>query len=178
MSQLIALIIAIALGAIVTAIGYVFLGDAFTSNSERGVALQFVNQGSQVEMAMTAFRASNAASAWDTDSATTLASLENSGFLKSGLVAPQGDYVLVQDAAADNSVYLTVQSADLTDAVCGEIEELAGRDATLESSAFAGVPTGAEVTTALGAIADGSQRYLCIDDATTATNNVFIYEVE
>jgi type II secretory pathway component PulJ len=39
MSQLIALIIAIALGAIVTAIGYVFLGDAFTKNSEKGIAL-------------------------------------------------------------------------------------------------------------------------------------------
>ncbi len=65
MSQLIALIIAIALGAIVTAIGYVLLGDAFTNNSIKGLAQQLINQGSQLEIAFMAYKATNGISAYD-----------------------------------------------------------------------------------------------------------------
>ena len=65
MSQLIALIIAIALGAIVTAIGYVFLGDAFTNNSTKGLAQQLINLGSQLEIAFMAYKATNGISAYD-----------------------------------------------------------------------------------------------------------------
>ena len=54
MSQLIALIIAIALGAIVTAIGYVFLGDAFQNQSGKAEAQKILVQAEQIEVAMIA----------------------------------------------------------------------------------------------------------------------------
>jgi hypothetical protein len=179
MSQLIALIIAIALGAIVTAIGYVFLGDAFTSNSERGVALQFVNQASQMEMAMTAFRASEAGSAFSTDFTTTLTTgdltdglgLVDEGFLKDIIVAPQGDYVLLQDGT-NGPVYLVSQSADLTAAVCASIEDLVDGDDTVTAQAFTAPAAPAEITTALG-----TNRYGCFTDSTTP-GSLFAYEVE
>ena len=178
MSQLIALIIAIALGAIVTAIGYVFLGDAFTQNSERGVALQFVNQGSQVEMAMTAFRAENARTSFDTDWDTTRVDgtnndgLVDTGYLKDGLVAPQGAYSLVQDGT---DVFLVVDSALLTQAVCTQIARLSGDDVnangyTLPAAATAGA---SDVNTALN-----GERYGCFTNTGTSGNHVFAYEVE
>lgn len=182
MSQLIALIIAIALGAIVTAIGYVFLGDAFTSNSERGVALQLVNQGSQVEMAMTAFRATNAGSAfvndWDltrnNDGAGAVGDtngLEAEGFLKPGILAPQAAYTLVADS--DSNVYLVAQGSDLSADVCGEIQDLATGVDTVSEVEFTAIATGDEVEGAL----DGN-RYGCFQDTTTTTEHVFAYQVE
>lgn len=56
MSQLIALIIAIALGAIVTAIGYVFLGDAFQEQSTKAEAQKILVQAEQIEAAMIAYK--------------------------------------------------------------------------------------------------------------------------
>ena len=56
MSQLIALIIAIVLGAIVTAIGYVFLGDAFTDQSVKAEAQKILVQAEQIEAAMIAYK--------------------------------------------------------------------------------------------------------------------------
>ena len=56
MSQLIALIIAIALGAIVTAIGYVFLGDAFQNQSVKAEAQKILVQAEQIEVAMIAYK--------------------------------------------------------------------------------------------------------------------------
>ena len=172
MSQLIALIIAIALGAIVTAIGYVFLGDAFTQNSERGVALQFVNQASQLEMAMIAYRAENAITAYDTDLATTLVDATNTdglvddGFLKGGFVAPQGDYALV---LTGSDVHLSVTAAItvLSNAVCSEIEELAGRNGD--------VVVATDIAAATAAL---DTRYGCFGDNATPVNNMFVYEVE
>jgi len=184
MSQLIALIIAIALGAIVTAIGYVFLGDAFTSNSERGVALQMVNQGSQVEMAMTAFRATNASSAFVTDwtltrnnngagAAGTTNGLEAEGFLKAGIVPPVGTaYELTQDS--NQNVFLSVSApvAELSLNVCQEIVGLAGGDSE------AALTVAADVATAAGQLLTDGDRYGCYANAATATNNIFVYQVE
>lgn len=59
MSQLIALIIAIALGAVVTAIGYVFLGDAFTDQSIKAEAQKILVQAEQIEAAMIAYKVDN-----------------------------------------------------------------------------------------------------------------------
>jgi type II secretory pathway pseudopilin PulG len=56
MSQLIALIIAIALGAIVTAIGYVFLGGAFADQSVKAEAQKILVQAEQIEAAMIAYK--------------------------------------------------------------------------------------------------------------------------
>jgi hypothetical protein len=191
MSQLIALIIAIALGAIVTAIGYVFLGDAFTKNSEKGVALQFINQASQVEMAMTAYRAENARSAFVTDWNETQVDttsgageekgLVDTGYLKAGIAAPQGDYVLFQDATS-NKVYLVAEHADLSDSVCQQINKVAGfglykdlvnTDNTVDS-AFS---TAATVTALTVETAINSRKFSCAQAADTDTN-VFIYSVE
>ncbi len=185
MSQLIALIIAIALGAIVTAIGFVFLGDAFTRNSERGVALQLVSQASQIEMAFTAHRAEQARSAFDTSFDVTLVDATNEdglvdlGYLKDVVVPPQGDYSLLANAG---DVYLvssgTGANGDvITENVCQEVERLAGRDRAFD------VPA-----TALGTIADtgvvanvagalGSNAYGCYVDV-AGSGFAFAYEVE
>ena len=182
MSQLIALIIAIALGAIVTAIGYVFLGDAFTSNSERGVALQMVNQASQVEMAMTAYRAENAASAWSgdgtnsfTDYSSTEAELVNENFLKDSVVSPvqnptvptDGGYQMFND---NGNTFIVVQAdvSSLSNNVCSEIEQLAGRD---------GSAVTLDPFTLTQALTVVDTRYHCFTN-TGATQNYFIYEVE
>jgi len=187
MSQLIALIIAIALGAIVTAIGYVFLGDAFTSNSERGVALQLVNQGSQIEMAMTASRAVNAASAADVvdfsagtadehyDDLTEV--LVAGGFLKDVPVSPivdtngdSVDYTLFEDVdgtTSKSTVYAVVDSADVSANVCQEVEELAGR-----SSAPATANT---ATDAIASLKTSNSRFGCFD---STAGYLSIYKVE
>ncbi len=188
MSQLIALIIAIALGAIVTAIGFVFLGDAFTKNSERGVALQLVSQASQIEMALTAHRAENAKSAFDTNYATTLVDsvdengLVDLGYLKDVVVAPQGSYSLVQDTSvgAKNALYLVASGANasgdsISANVCQEVEKLAGRTTApvdLTAVAFA-TPTGPELTAGLG-----SNVYACFTDGEATPAFSFVYQVE
>lgn len=178
MSQLIALIIAIALGAIVTAIGYVFLGDAFTSNSERGIALQLVNQGSQIEMAMTAFRASNAVSAFDTNYATTMVDGSNNdglvdlGFVKETIVSPieSATYALMQDTAGQDT-FLVLDGANLSNAVCLEIEDLAGRELA-DASALTALAGTIDGDAAEGVL---TSRYGCYD---SDAGNVFVYEVE
>lgn len=56
MSQLIALVIAIVLGAVVTAIGYVFLGGAFAEQSVKAEAQKILAQAEQIEAAMVAYK--------------------------------------------------------------------------------------------------------------------------
>ena len=56
MSQLIALVIAILLGAIVTAVGYVFLGGAFAEQSVKAEAQKILTQAEQIEAAMIAYK--------------------------------------------------------------------------------------------------------------------------
>jgi len=176
MSQLIALIIAIALGAIVTAIGYVFLGDAFTKNSERGVALQFVNQASQVEMAMVASRAESAKSAFVTGTTPVLAwentsdALAASGHLKTGVTAPQGDYTMFQDADKNTFLVVDATTSVLSAAVCGQINKLAGTNI----SGVGYVPAAAADFAAADTALNGA-RYGCF---TGGTGFLFAYEVE
>lgn len=185
MSQLIALIIAIALGAIVTAIGYVFLGDAFTSNSERGVALQLVNQASQVEMAMTAYRAVNAGDVWtasgaagtnSTDDFTTVMTHANGlvtgGFMKDIPIAPTETAAFgLQNNSGDIYLVLNADKAELSDAVCLEVRQLAGEAADDEIADA----TIADTNTATLVTALDTDRYNCFTDG---TNNVFFYGVE
>lgn len=183
MSQLIALIIAIALGAIVTAIGFVFLGDAFTRNSERGTALQLVSQASQVEMAMTAHRAEQAASAFDTDYQTTLddgadAGLVTLGYLKDEVVAPQGTYSLLRNGA---DVFLVSSGANaagtvISRNVCQEVEVLAGRDRDFGAVGSELVDV-ASISAATISTALDTDAYGCYTVA-AAENFVFAYEVE
>jgi ABC-type multidrug transport system fused ATPase/permease subunit len=189
MSQLIALIIAIALGAIVTAIGYVFLGDVFTSGSAKGLAQTFISQASQLEMAMTAFRAENAGSAFVTSFALTMSNdgagstgstngLIPEEYLKSIMAAPlELTYTLVE---ASGDVFLVSQGTDLTQDVCRHISGLAinrGQvDVATMTSAdveFNAIATGAEVNGALGNL-----RFGCFQDTTTTTEHVFAYSVE
>tara|TARA_Y100000588_G_scaffold324551_2_gene357793 strand:- start:13945 stop:14511 length:567 start_codon:yes stop_codon:yes gene_type:complete len=59
MSQLIALVIAIVLGAVVTAIGYVFLGGAFAEQSVKAEAQKILAQAEQIEAAMIAYKLDN-----------------------------------------------------------------------------------------------------------------------
>ena len=59
MSQLIALVIAIVLGAVVTAIGYVFLGGAFSEQSVKAEAQKILTQAEQIEAAMVAYKLDN-----------------------------------------------------------------------------------------------------------------------
>lgn len=189
MSQLIALIIAIALGAIVTAIGYVYLGDAFTNNSVRGNALTLIGQGSQLEMAMTAYRASNAGSAFETDYTLTLSNdgaggsgstngLIPEGYLKSDLSPPLGlTYTLLQDSG---DVYLVAQGTEISQDLCRELKGMAQGTGAVAATAvtsssveFTNPATGGEVAGALG-----STRYDCFQDTTTTAEHVYIYEVE
>lgn len=186
MSQLIALIIAIALGAIVTAIGYVFLGDAFTSNSERGVALQLTNQGSQMEMAMSGYRATNAKSAADAVDFTTGTAVEHynsltgelvaKNFLKDKPISPIIDtngnsvaYNLFQDVDTNNkkTVYMVVDSGDLGADLCKEIEELAGRSGTVVEQA--------DATAAIAKLKDDSSRFGCYD---STVGHLAIYKIQ
>jgi hypothetical protein len=176
MSQLIALIIAIALGAIVTAIGYVFLGDAFTQNAERGVALQFVNQASQMEMSMTAYRADKASSAHATGEsfAQTTTKLVDADFLKDALVAPQGIYSAL-DNTTEGDVFLLVNN-DGTDslissAVCTEINKVSNGTSEIRTSVD--VTTGALAKTALA-----GARFGCFSTDGAAAPYQIVYEVE
>jgi type II secretory pathway pseudopilin PulG len=73
MSQLIALIIAIALGVVVTAIGYVFLGDSFTNQSVKAESQKILVQAEQIEAAMIAYK------------------INNGGVIKLGESDPNGD---------------------------------------------------------------------------------------
>tara|TARA_Y100001956_G_C4099756_1_gene177055 strand:- start:764 stop:1324 length:561 start_codon:yes stop_codon:yes gene_type:complete len=186
MSQLIALIIAIALGAIVTAIGYVFLGDAFTSNSERGVALQLVNQASQVEMAMTAYRAVNAGDVWtasgaagtdaEADFTTVMTNdpngLVTGGFMKDIPIAPTNVANFgLQNNSGDIYLVLNAANTELSNDVCLEIRQLAGEDADDEIADA----TIADTNTATLVTALDTDRYNCF---TNGTNNVFFYSVE
>jgi hypothetical protein len=188
MSQLIALIIAIALGAIVTAIGYVFLGDAFTKNSERGVALQFINQGSQVEMAMTAYRAENARSAaFDGSTALSFALLQTSdgsagivgtaapltddglvekGYLKSGVVAPQGSWALVN---YDTDKFAMVSNSDKISAnVCQALNKIQNNVEAIGTAV-------ADSTAAVAAL--GEAKFRCFE-ATDTSGYAIVYSVE
>jgi hypothetical protein len=191
MSQLIALIIAIALGAIVTAIGYVFLGDAFTKNSERGVALQFINQGSQVEMAMTAYRAENASSAGFNGSTAlaTFALLQSNdgsgsavvtsglatndglvvqGYLKDGVVAPQGSWTL--EAGAGTHLYMVSSDAKISSNVCAALNKIQNNDESItEASTVALAVTALETT---------KGKFRCYKDAAVATLHTVVYNVE
>ena len=191
MSQLIALIIAIALGAIVTAIGYVFLGDAFTKNSEKGVALQFINQASQVEMAMTAYRAENARTAFDTSWALTQTNaagddgLVFQGYLKSGITAPQGDYTLV---GGTEGVFLVSEHEDVSDSVCQQINKVAGFEAysvinqaakaTADTNDEALMPTALVTTSTLADAALNGHKFSCTETFGDSDSGTFIYEVE
>jgi hypothetical protein len=186
MSQLIALIIAIALGAIVTAIGYVFLGDAFTKNSERGVALQFINQGSQVEMAMTAYRAENAKSAGLVGTASHgFADLQNNdgtivnsgtatdglvfqGYLKEGVVAPKGAWTLEQNSTDSTKLVMVSNSADISVNVCKALNKIQNN---VEAVAVA-----ADSQTAADAL--GQSKFRCFADNATATTHIVAYSVE
>ena len=187
MSQLIALIIAIALGAIVTAIGYVFLGDAFTKNSEKGVALQFVNQASQVEMSMTAYRAENAKSAGLVGSAAfDFAGLQSNdgtivnsgtvddglvfqGYLKSGITAPQGTWTL-EKSATDLSLYMVSSDAEVTATVCAAINKVHNGDAS--------IAVAADVTAVVAALETSGDKFRCFADNATATLHTVAYNVE
>lgn len=147
MSQLIALIIAIALGAIVTAIGYVFLGDAFSNNSLKGQVQQLINQGQQLELAFTAYKASNGKSAYDEMIANNVSAsyanyyeetndlLVNENYLKSSLskVIPMANYQMLETNTGTRSKVL-YQIDQINDDICAEINTAAGLTPTDASS--------------------------------------------
>ena len=176
MSQLIALIIAIALGAIVTAIGYVFLGDAFTKNSEKGMALQFINQGEQVAMTMVAYRAENAKTAFDSSWINTEAELVSKGYLKDGLIPPVGVYYMSELSSTLPPVMLHVDTGfnktkgSLSAEVCEQIEKVAGRSLPLTSLT-------ANNTAAMYTAIQG-KRFGCFVSFFDSNEHVFIYSAE
>jgi hypothetical protein len=65
-------------------------------------------------MSMTAYRAENAKSAFDTDWSTTKTALETAGYIKSGLTASEGTYTLYNSATVDG-IYLVMESDKLGD---------------------------------------------------------------
>ena len=87
MSQLIALIIAIALGAIVTAIGYVFLGDAFQEQSTKAEAQKILVQAEQIEAAMIAYK------------------VDHGGQIDLGDSDPNGDGCTDEATCSDNQIF-------------------------------------------------------------------------
>lgn len=171
MSQLIALIIAIALGAIVTAIGYVFLGDAFTKNSERGVALQFLSQASQIEMAMVAYYAEQTKTSYSADWATTKTELETEGYLKGGANSPMGAYKMYSSTDGTFLVVDDLIATGISENVCLQISKLSGD--TTGALTVSDITDAATANTALS-----TTRYNCFKDAATATKYIFAYKVE
>ena len=87
MSQLIALIIAIALGAIVTALGYVFLGNAFANQSVKAEAQKILVQAEQIELAMIAYK------------------VDNGGIIRLGLSDPLGNGCTDTATCSDNDIF-------------------------------------------------------------------------
>lgn len=126
MSQLIALIIAIALGAIVTAIGYVYLGDAFTSNSAKGTAQQLINASSQLEMAFLAYKATNGTSPYHWDYSVIESTLITDNYLKDALVSPTGQNFDVVEHMALGKKYLLLTGTELSKEVCDQVNEFKG----------------------------------------------------
>tara|TARA_B100002019_G_scaffold289664_1_gene305727 strand:- start:237 stop:728 length:492 start_codon:yes stop_codon:yes gene_type:complete len=128
MTYLIALIIAIALGAVIALLSFVNIGSGFGNQSAAAKAQQFSQAGSQLEVAMAAYNADNAGSAFDTDLAGTVGNLENDAsgdnWLKEAPVKPTGTGTLSlqQDG---NDVYLTLDG--VSDQICDEINNLGGQ---------------------------------------------------
>ncbi len=134
MSQLIALIIAIALGAIVTAIGYVYLGDAFTNNSAKGTAQQLINTGSQLEMAFMAYKATNGTSPYHWDYSVVETTLITDKYLKDALISPTGEnFQLVEHTAEDNK-FLILTGTELSEGICDQVNEFKGGFTNWEST--------------------------------------------
>lgn len=59
MSQLIGIIIAVLLGAIVTAFAYVYLGAAYAEQSTKAEAQKILNQAEQIEASLIAYKVDN-----------------------------------------------------------------------------------------------------------------------
>ena len=127
MTYLIALIIAIALGAVIALLSFVNIGSGFGNQSAAAKAQQFSQAGSQMEVAMAAYLADNAGSAFSTDLAGTVGNLESDpsgdNWLKEAPVAPTGQGALSLEQGTDG-VYLLLSAP--TDAVCDEINALSG----------------------------------------------------
>lgn len=90
MSQLIALVIAIVLGAVVTAIGYVFLGGTFADQSTKAEAQKILVQAEQIEAAMIAYKVDNGGviklgESTDFDNNEIFSHLVEDGYLKSNI---------------------------------------------------------------------------------------------
>ncbi len=170
MSQLIALIIAIALGAIVTAIGYVFLGDAFTDNSLKGQVQQIINQQNQIEVALTAYKAVNGISAHTVmlnnaggypDTSLfyddTLQILIDENYLKDApnKLIETGTYLMNTYVNGSFSKVIT-EIYDVPEDVCNEINRLAGLDAE--------TPSEFQIITY-----NGTRRFHCYNDSMMGT---------
>tara|TARA_B100000700_G_scaffold331796_1_gene468939 strand:+ start:41401 stop:41904 length:504 start_codon:yes stop_codon:yes gene_type:complete len=131
MTYLIALIIAIALGAVIALLSFVNIGSGFGNQSAAAKAQQFSQAGSQLEVAMAAYNADNAGSAFEQaatqDLAGTVDRLEadpsGDNWLKEAPVAPTGQGNLTLEQGTDG-VYLLLSAP--TDAVCDEINALGG----------------------------------------------------
>ena len=173
MTYLIALIIAIALGAVIALLSFVNIGSGFGNQSAAAKAQQFSQAGSQLEVAMAAYLADNAESGFTTDLGTTVGVLQGDNWLKESPVAPTGQGVLglYQNG---NDVYLTL-STDGTDSpsndVCSEIQNLGGNAASGTIIADATSLDGSSVSAFTG-----TARLLC--DAATAGGNVAVFKVE
>ncbi len=178
MSQLIALIIAIALGAIVTAIGYVYLGDAFTNNSAKGKAQQIINQGSQLELMWMGYKAQEGKIPYDigTGRSSIMPNLIDKGFLKEELISPFGaNYTLRGDifnAGDPANFYITVydiggNSVDLE--LCKEYNKLYVGDETIHN--FGASAGGASVWSV-----HDTEQSGCYHDS-SSNDYVIVYEI-
>lgn len=105
MSQLIALVIAIVLGAVVTAIGYVLLGGIFADQSVKAEAQKILVQAEQIEAAMVAYK------------------VDHGGLIKLGPSDPNGDgdfsdneifAYLVEEGYLKQDVNLTLSDLSLS----------------------------------------------------------------
>lgn len=99
MSQLIGIIIAVLLGAIVTAFAYVYLGSAYAEQSTKAEAQKILNQAEQIEAALIAYK------------------VDNGGVIKLG---PSNE----ADPSAENEIFkYLVQDGYLKESVNSAIEE-------------------------------------------------------
>lgn len=170
MTYLIALVIAIALGAVIALLSFVNIGSGFSGQSATAKAQQFAQAGSQLEVAMSAYRAAESGSAFTTDLAGTVGALGE--WIKESPISPiDGSALVLTQPTLGGSVYLSVTGTPtgttgvLSNDICLEIQELAGSTIDITGAS--------DLATAITAV--GSGRLAC---GLVGTNNIAIFRVE
>lgn len=153
MGQLIAIILAIILGAYAAILQVINLGNGFSNKSADVVALHFLQNATTLESAMAVYKAQEAASAYTTDLAGTVGELQTLDLVKEVPAPVDKSTFALELNGTDLFMTATGSSAE----VCAAFNKVKGAD-----SSFA----------TLVAFEAGDARYGC------TTDGVLVYKVE